>query len=224
MTEDFLQAVAAFMLLAFPALVSVVNPLGMAFVIAEVSRGAAPEERAAVARAIALYSLIILMISFHVGAYVLVFFGISLPALRIAGGLVVALTGWQLLDPRDALRAEERPDPRALARKPLKALAFFPLTMPLTTGPGTISVAIALGTSRPAKTEPFVTLLTASLLTSLLIAALVYLAYRFADRLSHWIGPSGTAIVMRLSAFLLICIGVQIMATGVTDLLPGLVR
>src|ERR1700733_12207841 len=137
-------------LLAFGALFSIVNPLSGAFIFFGATQGMEPKTRAAVSRWVAIYAFCIVAASLYIGAYVLSFFGISIPVLRVAGGIVVAMAGWQMLSAPDATeqRRSETPSPRTTDVSPSR-LAFYPLTMPLTTGPGTISVAISLGANRP---------------------------------------------------------------------------
>lgn len=204
---------AAF-LLAFPALFSIVNPPGAAFIFNEVVGDATADERRRLANRVALYSLLVMLIALWGGAYVLNFFGISLAALRLAGGAVVALRAWDLLSAPE--RQEARKAQQVQATGPnTEDIAFFPLTLPFTTGPGTISVAVALGAGRPLSgVVPFFLGMTAACLA---IAAVIWLAYRSADRVAGLLGVSARRIVTRLSAFILLCIGVQIMITGVTD-------
>jgi multiple antibiotic resistance protein len=156
---------------------------------------------------------------------VLQLFGISVPVLRVAGGLVLALSGWRLLDaPRpqsERARAESADEERELA-----GMAFYPLTMPLTAGPGTVAVAVAVGT-RGSGTDavPFAQIVAAmvgALLAALAIAALVYVCYRFADRIQHALGESGSDAMGRLFAFILVCIGIQILWTGFAELWTSL--
>ena len=142
------SAIGAF-LLAFPALFSIVNPIGAALIFNEVTAQRSRNERRAMANRIAVYSGIVLLTSLWLGGYVLNFFGVSLSALRIAGGLVVAVRAWSLL-----MQPEVHEERKATSAEPAQTMeddpAFFPLTMPLTTGPGTIAVAIALSSQRPA--------------------------------------------------------------------------
>jgi multiple antibiotic resistance protein len=218
-----LDFVATF-LLAFGALFSIVNPLSGAFIFFGATRELDPRVRAQVSRWVAIYAFAIVTVSLYVGAYVLSFFGISIPVLRVAGGIVVAMSGWQMLNAPDATeqRRSETPSPRSIDVSPSR-LAFYPLTMPLTTGPGTISVAISLGANRPrgfhaSSLEFFVETLAAVAL----LALLVYGFYRNSARLAGWIGATGTTIVVRLSAFLLFCIGIQVLWNGLSELLGTL--
>ena len=216
-------AVSTF-LLAFGALFSIVNPLSGAFIFFGATRELEPKTRAQVSRWVAIYAFCIVAASLYVGAYVLSFFGITIPVLRVAGGIIVSMTGWRMLTEPDAteLRRSETPNPRSIAAPPSR-LAFYPLTMPLTTGPGTISVAISIGASRP---SGFHASLLAFFLETLaavfLLVALVYAFYRNAARLADLIGATGTTIVVRLSAFLLFCIGIQVFWNGAAELLGTL--
>ena len=210
-----MSAVAAF-LLAFPALFSIVNPPGGAFIFHEVTSGLERAARARLAWRVGVYSLFVMLVALWGGAYVLNFFGSSLGALRIAGGAVVALRAWDLLMSPE--RQEQRKSEQAgSAVEEEEGIAFFPLTMPLTTGPGTISVAIALGAERPSSGEGLLEFLLGVSAAALAISLLVWLSYRSADRVADVLGASARRTISRMSAFLLLCIGVQVMLTGAED-------
>ena len=143
-------------LLAFPSLFSIINPIGGALIFSVYTRAFSRPDRLTTAELVGLYSLMIMFCALWGGAYVLSFFGVSIDALRIAGGTVVALSGWHLLNSGD-----QHPDRKTSDHQPAtgdadddpKQVAFFPLTLPFTTGPGTIAVAITLGAERP-RTAP----------------------------------------------------------------------
>ena len=97
----------------------------------------------------------------------------------------------------------------------LGAKAFYPLTLPLTVGPGAISVAVTLGANFPSTPQPFVYDALSAVLGALIVCVLTYFCFAFAERLQRTLGPTGLAVVMRLSAFILFCIGVQIMWNGI---------
>ena len=211
-------------LLAFGALFSIVNPLSGLFIFFGATREIEPRVRTQVSTWVAIYAFFLMAASLYVGAYVLGFFGVSIPVLRVAGGIVVAASGWRMLNQPDATeqRRSETPSPRTMDVSPSR-LAFYPLTMPLTTGPGTISVAISLGANRPhgfhaSMLEFFVETLAAVALMALLI----YVFYRYSARLAGLMGATGTTIVVRLSAFLLFCIGIQVLWNGAAELLGTL--
>lgn len=207
---------AAF-LLAFPALFSIVNPIGSALIFSQVMAHRTHDERARLARLVGAYSLAVLLVSLWAGSYVLNFFGISLGALRTAGGLLVAIRAWELLMAPEV--HEERKERQAAPAISDEDVAFFPLTMPFTTGPGTISVAIALSASRPESGTGLWGFFVGVTAAAVLIALIVWIAYTSADRLIALLGHGGARVVTRLVAFLLLCIGVQILSTGVQDLL-----
>ena len=210
----------SFFLLAFPALLSIINPLGGAFIFLGAVEHLSSETREHLARWIAIYAFIILNASLYVGGYVLQFFGISIPVLRVAGGLVIAMSGWTMLNAND-----NAPKKEALAPLPpadVNRMAFYPLTMPLTAGPGTISVAVSLGTNRPDDARDFLFFFIAATLATALLALLIYLLYRSSDRVSRAMGPTAATIIVRLSAFLLFCIGIQVLWNGTEELLRSL--
>jgi multiple antibiotic resistance protein len=212
-------------LLAFTALFSIVNPLSGAFIFFGATQGMEPKVRAHVSRWVAIYAFCIVAASLYVGAYVLSFFGISIPVLRVAGGIVVSMSGWRMLNEPDATeqrRAEAPAYPRSIDTPPSR-LAFYPLTMPLTTGPGTISVAISIGAGRPAGLHAaLIPFFLETLAAALLLVLLVYAFYRNSARIADFIGATGTTIIVRLSAFLLFCIGIQVLWNGAAELLGRL--
>jgi multiple antibiotic resistance protein len=217
---DFGTAVQSFVL-AFSALFSIVNPIGAALVFSQVTADRSHVERTVLARRIGLYAAMMMLGALWLGSYVLEFFGVSLAALRIAGGLVVAVRAWSLLMAPEAIEA--RKQEQAGGATGAADDAFFPLTMPFTTGPGSISVAVALGANRPIggweEVAPFAAGLS---LAALAVAGLVWLAYRSADALVGLLGQSRARIVTRLAAFLMLCIGVQIVLSGTTEALRPL--
>lgn len=211
-----------FLLLAFPALFSIINPLGGAFVFLAATRGLSAEASRRLARLVATYSFITLNVSMLIGAFVLRIFGISMPVLRLAGGIIIALTAWKLLNAEDN-SAERGAVLEEAGGRDASHLAFYPLTMPMTTGPGTIAVAIALGTGGGgAGADNLLVFAVQALVTSTLICLLIYLLYRSSSRIARAIGPTGTNIVARLSAFLLFCIGIQVMWSGIAGLVSTL--
>ena len=222
---DFETALTSF-LLALSGLFSIVNPVGSALIFAQVTAERSGAERAELARRIGFYAALIMLAALWAGAPILNFFGVSLAALRIAGGLVVAASAWTLLSAPEARearkQAEAGPETRPEAGEGLAEFAFFPLTLPFTTGPGTIAVAIALGANRPAEGPERIGFYLGASLAALAIALMVRLAYGSADRVVTLIGPVRARVLGRLSAFLLLCVGTQITVNGVTDVLGPL--
>jgi len=157
--------------------------------------------------------------SLLVGAFVLKIYGISVPVLRVAGGLIVAVSGWKLLNEGSTKTLEETPT--AERKADYTGHAFYPLTLPLTTGPGTIAVMVSLGLSRAAYSDyaQDLSFVLSGLLATVVIAAAIYVCFAFSDWVERVLGHAGTDIAVRLSAFILFCLGVQIIWTGASDLL-----
>ena len=211
----------AFLFVAL-ALFPIVNPLGMAPIFLSFTAGVDDATRARLARLIAYNSFMLATVSLLVGSYLLRFFGLSLPAVQIGGGLVVAVTGWRLLSRGADPEERRRPAPSAEA---VMASAFYPLTMPLTVGPGSIAVMLTIGSNAPsAVTQTTEALLQAAggLAGVAAVALLIYLSYRYADRILRRLGESGINALLRLSAFILLCLGVQIILNGYRAVTAGM--
>jgi multiple antibiotic resistance protein len=207
-------------LLAFPSLFSIINPIGGALIFYGFTKDFSSDDRLKVAASVGFYSLLVMFGALWAGAYVLSFFGVSLDALRIAGGMVIALSGFQLLtssEPHPDQKSHERARIDAGASDPMQ-LAFFPLTLPFTTGPGTIAVAITVGAERPPGGAGLIAFFLGASVAAVANAAIIWISYRFADRLTGLIGPTARQVIVRLTAFLLMCIGVQILVTAIGDL------
>lgn len=201
-------------LFGFSTLLAIINPYGLAFIFLRRTLGLSPQDHARIARRIAFYSFGVLVVSLFAGSMILGVFGISISALRIAGGIVVVAAGWSMLHEKPA---DEEGGARASASySSVAAMVFFPLTVPLTTGPGTVATAIALGASRPDALAQWIPAAIISLLVAIGASLVIYHAYSRADTLARLIGGEGTKVVTSLSAFLLMCVGVEIVMTGVT--------
>ena len=218
-----MTAIAAF-LLAFPSLFSIINPIGGALIYNEVTGDLPVADRRRMAGRVGFYAALVMLGALWGGAYVLNFFGVTLAALRIAGGAVVALNAWHLLMTpdrhADRNRRQADAEPDATEGDPL-AMAFFPLTMPFTTGPGTIAVAITLGAERPVGGGGLIAFFLGASGAAAANAVVIWIAYRFADRLTGWMSASARSIVARLTAFLLLAIGVQILLAGMGDVVTA---
>lgn len=209
-------------LLSFSALFSIVNPLGGALIYSQITADRSRAERVELAWRVALYSGVVMLTALWIGAPLLTFFGITLSAVRIGGGLVVAAHAWELLSMPES--QEDRKQKQAAPASEAADVAFFPLTMPFTTGPGTISVAIALSAGSPlAGAEKLIYFLGSSL-AALAIAIIVGISYASADRVVALLGQARSRVVTRLAAFILLCVGVQILLTGVNDALGPMLR
>ena len=215
--SGFSQLVAS-TLLVVGALFPIVNPLGNAPIFLLLSRGVSDQGRAKLARTIAVNGLVLMVVSIFIGTHILGFFGISLPVVQVSGGLVAAATGWSLL------RHSDSDDAAMDAKGPCNESnymrqAFYPLTLPLTVGPGSISAAITVGANRTEGAEWRWPVVVGLVVGAIVIAVTIYVSYRFAERIAAALGDAAMNVVIRLSSFILVCIGVQISWNGLSALL-----
>ncbi len=210
-------------LFAFAALLPILNPAATAPIFLGLTDGASPHTRAMLARKIARNMFALMLGSMLVGSYVLEFFGISLPIVRVGGGLIVAATAWRLITATHATVDSRTELAESFTPEMAKRQAFYPLTFPISCGPGSIAAAITVGVSlNDERIARSVTHMAGGTLALLAIGILLYLAFRYAERLLKPLGEAGTVIFLRLSAFILLCLGVQIVWDGLSELLRGL--
>lgn len=212
---DFLPAtlLGAF-IYTFTTLVPVINPFSGAMFFVTLSSHLSDSDRAYVAGRIAIFSFVILVVCLFAGHLILSFFGISVGVLRCAGGMVLFAAGWNALNAPSHDESGAKEPPLALPRSRLKAMAFYPFTLPLTTGPGAIAVTVALGTSLPYNVENLTGTLAAIVATVLVI----WICFRYSDRVSRSVGAAGADALARIFAFILICLGVSICWQGFSEL------
>jgi multiple antibiotic resistance protein len=200
-------------------LLPIINPLSTAPVfVATVGRNHALAAR--LARQVAVNSWFVIVTAMLIGTYVLAIFGISLAIVRVGGGLLVASTAWRMLHRTDddAVHAKAAEETCEMTQADIVRRSFFPITFPLTTGPGTIAASIALGAQIP--TTPALYLAGAVVAASgaLLVSLALYLIFKNSMRVVSWLGEVGMLVMTRLMAFILLCIGLQIMWDGWTEL------
>lgn len=211
------------LLFAVAAVLPIVNPLATAPMFTTLTHGVDESTRADLARRIGRHVAMLLIGATLVGSYVLDFFGISLPIVRVAGGLVVASMAWRMLNAQQAAEGDPDQMAQSVTASNMRIRAFYPLTFPLTCGPGSIAVAITVGASlhTPKVAESLVTF-AGGMLGMALIGVLVALTYRYATRLLRPLGEMGQIVFMRLMAFILLSIGVQILWDGASALIGSL--
>ena len=203
--------------LVLTALFPIVDPLGGSPFFLALTGEYTSEARRALSWRIALNSFFLLVGSYFVGTYILAFFGISLPVVQVGGGLIVVATGWTLLKQKE----EKHDVQRTVQPQDTFRHAFYPLTMPLTVGPGSISVAVTLGANAAHRHALHPLTILAALIGCVLIAVSIFLCYGFADRLARILGATAMTVILQVSSFLLVCIGVQIAWNGVKALLES---
>lgn len=213
---EFLHA----FLLVPVTLLPIINPLSGAPVFTMIA-GHDPVAGRKFARQVAINCWVVLVCSMLIGTYVLDLFGISIPIVRVGGGLLVAASAWRMLNSRDddevtsAVKRSQRSD---LSETEIVKRSFFPITFPLTTGPGTIAAAIAIGAGLPRQPALYLVGALVAVLGATVTVAVIYLVYRNAARLMERLGEVGSIVMTRLLAFVLLCIGIEILWTGWREL------
>jgi multiple antibiotic resistance protein len=209
-----MHTLAAAFLVTFAALFPIVNPLEGAPLFYVLTRELPQERQHVLARQVAFNGLALLLGSMVLGPWLLVFFGIELPVVRLAGGLVVTSLGWKLLSQE---QWSDHPSHQVPQDAMARAGAFYPLTMPLTVGPGSMSVAVSIGSRKPVSgfsLTDFALYGVGAACGLVAVAISIYVAYRFAGNLSRFLGTSGIEVLVRLSAFILMCIGIEFLWSG----------
>ncbi|MCX7220474.1 MAG: MarC family protein [Burkholderiales bacterium] len=205
-------------------LLPILNPIAIAPIFLSMTGPLEQAVATRLAKRIAINCFFLLMGALFIGSHVLDFFGISLPIVRVAGGIVVAMAGWRLLNDngQDKLHSSVEASANTCSKVELRQHSFYPFSFPLTVGPGTIAASITIGTELP--TKPIDWLLTgfASALGVLLTTVSIYLCYRYARSLERFLGTLGATVLMRLSAFIVLCIGIEIGWTGLSALIEEL--
>ena len=216
--------------LTFSALLPLVNPLGSALIFLNLVGAAPIVVYRALARRIAINTVIFFAIIDLVGSAALRFFGISLPIVQISGGFVIAAIGWSLLNQKDSDASPHKMQAAAQAQVQdiqgnLLQKAFYPFTFPITAGPGCIVVMLTLTAHIPQKPLTNSVLAhTGLMIAVVLLSATVYFSYAYAPRIARTISPSTAHGILRVIAFILLCIGVQIAWNGLETLLVAVLH
>jgi multiple antibiotic resistance protein len=204
---------------AFASLFSIVNPIGMSAVFLSLTKHVPDERRHQMAYLIAIYGAILLIVTFLIGPYILYFFGISLPSIQVAGGILVFSSAWSML------RVKNKPELSTEIKNSAEDdKVFFPLTMPLTAGAGSIAVTIELAT-RYTKHHVYTIQNTSACLLAIIVVFLaVAICYRYANNLFARLGKTGSNVVSSLTAFILLAISVTVIWDGILGFIEPLLR
>lgn len=221
MTTEF-NAFVHLAFVAFIALFPVVNPIGTAFVVTPYFLPLSSNERKAASRRIAIYAFSVCVIVLLVGHWILGLFGLSIPVVQLAGGIMISKLGWQHLWADSAGPAEHtgHEGQQVDNYRSVQRQLFYPLTFPLTTGAGTISVLFTLSAEGAGSVRDkahlmgYLTNMAAILLAIVIMCCLVYLLYANAGSFVKRLGPERAKIFDRLMAFLIFCVGLQIAVNG----------
>jgi len=217
-------------LIAFSVLLPLINPLGSALVFLGLAGDAPLAVYRSLARRIAVNNIIFLAIIELLGEGILRFFGISLPIVQFSGGMVIAAMGWSVLNERDARansrnKQEETEVRDETKMEDLEHKAFYPFTFPITSGPGTLVGLLTL-TAHISDKDISKDILAhvGVFLAVVALSVLVYFCYAYAPKITKAIPPATAHGILRVIAFILLCIGVQIAWNGLSVLLADLIR
>ena len=200
----------------FAALFSVLNPIGTVPIFVGLTQDYSKKERSRVALWTGFNVFIILIISFFVGQYVLQFFGITISALRIAGGIIIASSGFGLLNGKFSKnkginkKVQEDIENR-------NDIALTPLAMPMLAGPGSMSLLIAYYQEHHSVDD-----ILFSCLAILVVSLLIFIILRSAHYLAKYLGASGIVAISRIVGFLTIAIGIQYIISSVLSIIRGI--
>lgn len=212
----FIRDVVTSTVLTFASLFPIVNPLEDVPLFASITTHLNDAERRKIVVSVTVNSALLLTGSLLLGPLLLRFFGLDLSAVRIAGGLIVVAVAWRLFNSEASTAEPPKEDGAKPGQSPLTS-TFYPLTMPLTVGPGSISVSIALGSAGAKHLDELATALASyigGMIGIMGIAAAIFVCYRYANVVLEKLGATAVEVVMRLSAFILMCVGVQIVWQG----------
>jgi multiple antibiotic resistance protein len=217
--------------LGFSALLPLINPIGSALIFLGLVGAAPIETYRALARRIAINTVIFFAIIELIGSALLGFFGISLPIMQVSGGVVIAMIGWSLLNQKDSAPNPEKTEASVIPAvtqaeiDSLKEKAFYPFTFPITAGPGCIVVMLTLSVhaTQPSLSETVLSHV-GLFIAAIVLSGLIYVCYAYAPRIARSISPSTAHGILRVVAFILLCIGVQIAWNGLSELLMPLLQ
>lgn len=219
-----MESITSYIHIAFASLITlfpVVNPIGTAFVLNPFFADLSKSEQKIIAKKIALYAFAICFTTLVLGQYILQLFGLSIPVVQLAGGIIICKIGWEFMGDSPQSSTIELKDHNSMSS--INNKLFYPITFPTTTGAGTISVLLALTAHSKGNgfTETVVSM-SAILLGIIGITFLIYIFYSNTSRiLNHW-GDTGKNIVNKISAFLVFCVGLEIATTGLFKLIKML--
>lgn len=210
--------------IGFIALFPVVNPIGTAFIVNPYLSELSREERIKAVKRISFYAFCISAITLFTGHWILELFGLSVPIIQLAGGIMICKIGWEFLS------SDKTEDKSTTSNKEsdLNHLSsvdnqlFYPITFPITTGAGTLAVLFTLSAHGNANKLSQYLINTGALLVSvIIICILIFVFFVNANRFIKYVGSHNEKIINRLMAFLIFCVGLQIAVEGITQLIKG---
>lgn len=207
---SFLFTSIALLLASFTSLFSVANPLAAIPVFLSLTNRFTDEERVRTAKKASIYMFALLIIFLLIGTYVLNFFGISLPGVRIAGGLIIMRSGYAMLNPEDPGKKLTEEGKAAAMEK--EDVSFSPLALPILSGPGSLAVVIGFASQATGPTEYLI-----HALSIVLVVVISYALLRLAPISQKYIGYTGLNVMTRLMGFIVLAISVQFILSGISQ-------
>jgi multiple antibiotic resistance protein len=205
-------------LLTFGALLPIMNPFSTAPLFVSLTANFEPRRRQAQALMACVYAFAILVVFLLAGAAIVSFFGISIPGIRAAGGLIIMAIGFRMLFPAPKPAEDLAGDPGASAAAPGQDVAFSPLAMPSLAGPGSIAVVMSAAAQIRSEHPSDWALIYAAVIAGMAATLIFsYVVLRLAGAMVRFLGPTGIESMTRIFGFLLICIGMQFLLTGIAD-------
>lgn len=218
---EFYESFVHLTFIGIIALFPVVNPIGSAFMVSPYFENLNNAEKRAAVTTITIYAFLVCMVSLFAGQWILRLFGISIPIVQLAGGIMISKMGWEFIssDQKKTTSDDIAEDLNVSAYKHIVSKLFYPITFPATTGAGTISVLFTLSAHGAAFGSQAYFLNTGAILLSILVICLmIFFFYLNTKNMIHYLGSTGENIVNRISAFLIFCVGLQIGVTGIKSL------
>jgi multiple antibiotic resistance protein len=214
------------MFLGIIALFPVVNPVGSAFIVNPYLSNLNESDKKKAVKKITLYAFCICSVSLFAGHYILELFGISIPVIQLAGGIMICKMGWEFLsannNKQDEVSKDETASINVSEYKQLEDKLFYPITFPVTTGAGTMSVLFTLSAHSSANDLKNYLFNTGAILLAIVVMCiLVYVFYLNTKRIINYLGESGEKILNRITSFLIFCVGLQIAVSGIIALVQS---
>lgn len=202
------------------ALFPVVNPIGSAIILSQYFENLTIPEKKRAVNKIVLYAFCICITALFAGHYILQLFGISVPVVRIGGGVMICRMGWEFLNNKQKSENNPQNDGLHNSYSSISEKLFFPITFPATTGAGTISVLFTLSAhSKSASNQNYYIGLCAIVISIIIMCIMIYFCYINSRRVIHMLGNTGEQILKSISAFLIFCVGLEIILTGLSELI-----
>lgn len=223
MMSQFYHSFVHFLFIGLIALFPVINPIGSAFIVSPYLANLTKQEKRSAVKRIVFYAFLLCTISLFAGQYILQAFGISIPVVQLAGGIMICKIGWEFLtsdkDDNDTADKTAAENQHSKGYAYVKNKLFFPITFPITAGAGTISVLFTLSAHSASYNHTDFLLNTAAILLAIIImCVLIYIFFFNTETLINYLGSNGEKIVNRLTSFLIFCVGLQIAITGIKTL------